>query len=79
LQELAQGALSVTPRYRTVNAEGPDHAKMFTVEVSIAGVVCGIGLGSAKQIAAQEAAISALANRDIWATPTSGQDGESVS
>jgi dsRNA-specific ribonuclease len=42
---------------------------MFTVEVSIAGVVCGVGLGSAKQIAAQEAAIAALANRDAWAMP----------
>ncbi len=78
LQELSQGALGVTPRYRTVNAEGPDHAKMFTVEVSIAGVVCGVGLGSAKQIAAQEAAIAALANRDAWATPISGQDVENV-
>jgi len=78
LQELSQGALGVTPRYRTVNAEGPDHAKMFTVEVSIAGVVCGVGLGSAKQIAAQEAAIAALANRDAWATPVSGQDVENV-
>ena len=78
LQELSQGALGVTPRYRTVNAEGPDHAKMFTVEVSIAGVVCGVGLGLAKQIAAQEAAIAALANRDAWATPVSGQDVENV-
>jgi ribonuclease III len=78
LQELAQGALGVTPRYRTVNAEGPDHAKVFTVEVSIAGVVCGVGLGSAKQIAAQEAAIAALANRDAWATSISGQDVENV-
>jgi ribonuclease III len=78
LQELAQGALGVTPRYRTVNAEGPDHAKKFTVEVSIAGVVCGVGLGSAKQIAAQEAAIAALANRDAWATSISGQHVENV-
>ena len=78
LQELSQGALGVTPRYRTVNAEGPDHAKMFTVEVSIAGVVCGVGLGSAKQIAAQEAAIAALANRDAWTTPISGQDAENM-
>jgi ribonuclease-3 len=78
LQELSQGALGVTPRYRTVKAEGPDHAKMFTVEVSIAGVVCGVGLGSAKQIAAQEAAIAALANRDAWATPVSAQDVEKM-
>jgi ribonuclease-3 len=78
LQELSQGALGVTPRYRTVKAEGPDHAKMFTVEVSIAGVVCGVGLGSAKQIAAQEAAIAALANRDAWATPISAQNVENV-
>ena len=35
LQELAQGTLGVTPRYRTTKSEGPDHARTFTVEVTI--------------------------------------------
>jgi ribonuclease III len=78
LQELSQGVLGVTPRYRTVNAEGPDHAKVFTVEVSIAGVVRGVGTGLAKQSAAQEAAIAALANQDAWATPISTGNAEDL-
>jgi ribonuclease-3 len=60
LQELAQGTLGVTPRYRTVRAEGPDHARTFTVEVSIGDMVCGEGQGPSKQLAAQQAAMEAL-------------------
>jgi len=67
LQELAQGSLGVTPRYRTVAAAGPDHAKTFTVHVFIRDAVCGIGEGSSKQLAAQAAALDALARRDEWA------------
>ena len=66
LQELAQGALGVTPRYRTVKAVGPDHAKTFTIEVSIGDVVCGVGEGLGKQIAAQRAAADALSHPDAW-------------
>lgn len=66
LQEMTQAALGLTPRYRTVQAEGPDHAKMFTVEVSIGAAVCGIGQGSNKQSAAQRAAEDALARATDW-------------
>jgi ribonuclease-3 len=66
LQELAQGSLGVTPRYRTVRSEGPDHAKTFTVEVAIGDVVCGEGQGPNKQIAAQRAAMEALAQAEHW-------------
>ena len=66
LQELAQGALGITPLYRTVKAEGPDHAKTFTVEVAIGETVCGYGEGLSKQTAAQQAALDALARRDEW-------------
>jgi ribonuclease-3 len=69
LQELAQGLLGVTPRYRTVKAEGPDHAKVFTIEVSIGDVVQGVGEGAGKQLAAQRAAADALAHQDAWAVP----------
>lgn len=69
LQELAQGLLGVTPRYRTVKAEGPDHARIFTVEVYLGGVVCGVGEGHGKQAAAQQAAAAALARQAQWATP----------
>jgi ribonuclease-3 len=72
LQELAQARLGVTPRYRTVKAEGPDHAKLFTVEVAIAGVVCGVGDGPGKQSAAQQAALAALARQEAWTATLSG-------
>ncbi len=60
LQELAQGRLRRTPRYATVAESGPDHAKEFTVQVTIGGVVYGRGRGRSKQQAAQVAAQDAL-------------------
>jgi ribonuclease-3 len=60
LQEAAQGELGLTPSYRTVAAVGPDHAKEFTVEVSLGEAVVGRGTGRTKQIAAQAAAQDAL-------------------
>lgn len=42
------------------SAQGPDHAKKFTVEVSIDGSVVGSGRGSSKKRAEQEAARRAL-------------------
>ncbi len=61
LQEIAQGRMHKTPRYRTVHESGPDHAKEFTVEATIGGEVYGQGKGPSKQEAAQEAARAALA------------------
>ena len=74
LQELAQGLLGVTPRYRTVKAVGPDHAKVFTIEVSIGDVVWGVGEGPGKQIAAQRAAADALAHQYAWAVPEAASE-----
>jgi ribonuclease-3 len=66
LQEAAQGDLALTPSYRTVAAVGPDHAKEFTVEVSLGDTVVGRGAGRTKQLAAQEAARDALSR---WPPP----------
>jgi ribonuclease III len=60
LQEWSQARLSVTPRYKLVNAEGPDHAKTFTVEVWLGDVMAAVGTGSSKQLAEQSAARTAL-------------------
>ncbi len=60
LQELAQGELRLTPRYRVVSARGPDHAKEFTVEAVIGERVVGRGTGPNKRRAKQEAARKAL-------------------
>lgn len=60
LQEWAQAELGYTPYYRTVEMAGPDHAKVFTVEVTIGGDAYGSGQGRNKQAAAQAAAAEAL-------------------
>ena len=77
LQELAQSKLGITPRYRTVSAEGPDHAKTFTVEVALGEAVSGRGEGPNKQLAAQRAALDALARAGEWVRRSNaGQGGQ---
>ncbi len=65
LQELTQMAWQLTPEYRTVAEQGPDHAKEFTVEVWIGGRPFGRGTGPSKQKAAMEAARAALSHPDL--------------
>ncbi len=60
LQEMAQSEYQLTPRYKTVKEEGPDHAKLFTVEAIIGNKTYGVGTGMSKQNAAQAAAHEAL-------------------
>lgn len=60
LQEWAQSQGMGTPFYRTVNAFGPDHAKVFEVEVFINNQKVGRGSGNSKQSAAKDAAENAL-------------------
>ena len=60
LQEWAQSEKLGTPRYVTIASSGPDHAKVFTVEVQVDGKIYGQGAGSSKQSAAQMAAHAAL-------------------
>lgn len=59
-QVWAQSERGSTPRYRTVNQEGPDHDKVFTVEVLVNGEVYGMGAGRSKKVAEQLAAMDAL-------------------
>jgi len=51
----SQGRFNITPRYRVVSTNGPDHAKTFTVQVLIEEKVWGEGAGRSKQTAAQQA------------------------
>ncbi len=59
-QEWAQSQKLGTPRYVAVSAEGPDHAKIFEVEVRIKDQIYGKGSGSSKHTAALAAAQGAL-------------------
>lgn len=61
LQELSQGRLKVTPAYRLVATQGPDHAREFTVEAVLGEIVYGTGRGRNKQTAEQDAARNAIA------------------
>ncbi len=60
LQEHVQAELQRAPEYRVVGETGPDHAKIFHVEVAIDGRVLGRGEGPRKQVAENEAARDAL-------------------
>jgi len=75
LQIRAQADRGATPRYRTVQASGPDHAREFVVEVSIDGQIAGRGQGRSKQDAAQQAAADALLHLHQAAHFSSDQDG----
>lgn len=55
-QELAQHNDGVTPNYRVMKEEGPDHDKIFTVGVYVGKSLKGIGIGHSKQEAQGAAA-----------------------
>ena len=56
VQELAQKIDGVTPVYRTLKEEGPDHDKRFTVGIYVGDELKGTGEGHSKQEAQTEAA-----------------------
>lgn len=60
LQEWSQANMGMTPSYRTISSQGPDHAKFFTVAVYIGDQCYAEGSGPNKQAAAQAAAQQAL-------------------
>jgi ribonuclease-3 len=60
LQEWVQSKGNGAPIYHTVSSRGPDHAKMFEVEVLINGQKYGHGKGHSKQAAAKAAAKEAI-------------------
>ena len=56
VQELAQKVDGVTPVYRTLSEEGPDHDKIFNVGVYVGDKLIGKGAGHSKQEAQTMAA-----------------------
>lgn len=69
LQERVQSERGMTPRYRTVRSEGPDHNRTYTIEVFAGDQTLGTGAGNSKQVAAQAAARAALEHLDQLAAP----------
>jgi ribonuclease III len=74
LQEWAQGRGFSAPIYKTRNTTGPDHAKVFEIEVIINGKVSGSGLGHSKQSATKTAAVDALRSLGIYYGQTINSD-----
>lgn len=74
LQELLQERHRKGPDYRTVATEGPDHARIFSVEVRFNNQVLGRGEGPSKRDAEQAAAAAALEALSDEA----GADGDSA-
>ena len=62
LQEAVQNQEGVTPQYKVLSEEGPDHDKTFVVGVYVDGQLKGQGTGPSKQAAQVEAAAAALAS-----------------
>lgn len=61
LQEATQRMTGGRPAYRVIEAAGPDHAKIFRVEVAVGGEVLGLGIGPSRRIAETAAAAEAVA------------------
>jgi ribonuclease-3 len=60
LQEVCQSRFRLSPRYRVTAEHGPDHDKVFEVEVAVKGEAMGAGTGRSKKDAEQVAACRAL-------------------
>lgn len=59
-QEAAQEIVGVTPTYKVINEEGPDHEKEFTIAVYLEKEKVAEGKGTSKQEAQTDAADKAL-------------------
>jgi ribonuclease-3 len=86
LQEFVQGEFKSHPQYRISSENGPDHQKLFTVEVVVSGKTIGRGHGKNKKEAEQEAARDALLHFEKAtgrperraAPPRAGRNGREV-
>jgi ribonuclease-3 len=60
LQEFTQRRTGGRPTYRLLDATGPDHERLFRVEVWIDEQLLGVGEGPSRRVAETEAAAKAL-------------------
>jgi len=60
LQEHTQRLAGERPAYRLAEVSGPDHERVFRIEVSVGGKVVGRGEGPSRRVAETIAASSAL-------------------
>ena len=59
-QEMMQSITTEPIQYKLVGEEGPDHCKIFTIELFVGNASAGIGSGKSKKAAEQAAAYNAI-------------------
>jgi ribonuclease-3 len=60
LQELSQRKYKIIPKYKLINEYGPDHDKIFDIQLTIPDIITERGTGRSKKEAEQNAAHNAL-------------------
>ncbi|RMD77731.1 ribonuclease III [Candidatus Dojkabacteria bacterium] len=66
VQEYLQAKFKVTPEYKELSSEGPDHSKIFVMGLFLRDIFLTSGRGSSKQKAEQVAAMNFLKNKDVY-------------
>jgi ribonuclease-3 len=72
LQEYTQEKFGCVPIYHVARERGPDHEKVFEIELVIRGQLRGLGAGKSKKEAEQDAArtvLNALTRTELQANP----------
>ena len=77
LQEHTQRRTGSRPEYHVVDATGPDHEKLFQVEVIVDGRRLGVGIGPSRRVAETAAAQRALETLRTETTERSAGTGRS--
>lgn len=75
LQEWAHARYGVTPAYRITDRSGPDHEPVFKVVVQVDGTEPANGESRSKRAAEQAAATALLEREGVW-QPSAGQDDD---
>lgn len=65
LQEYSQAKYQSTPIYQQISESGPDHQKIFTMDVYVNNEMLGTGIGPNKKEAQQKAAYNACKNLNL--------------
>ncbi|MBI4225915.1 ribonuclease III [Candidatus Roizmanbacteria bacterium] len=60
LQEYTQAKFKVTPTYKVLEEVGPEHNRIFKIEILIKGKKHGVGIGKSKKEAEEQAAKKTL-------------------
>jgi ribonuclease-3 len=78
LQEYTQRTTGNRPSYHLLDAVGPDHEKVFRIEVSVDGAVLGRGEGPSRRVAETAAAAQALEAIRTTRDRDPGESGDDV-